>query len=318
MQLSTPTEPVSIQMSYSALPKQAEFHSSNAKYRFFGGGFGNGKTSAGVRRHSLSVSSIRALSGSSCVRLALSFSLPRCLRFGRVEVVTLTAETSLVVLKSSSSPTTRPSPRSSSSTGLMIYYWPLDDAKKLTNINLGWFLIDQAEEIGEEIFLMLKGRLRRKRSPRKGMILFNPNGHDWIWKYCVHLKMPDHELIHAKTTDNPNLPADYIEQLMNYPDSWRKRFMDGSFDVFSGQIWPEFDPDVHVVTPRPLEHWWEIVEGIDHGRRNPTAVLWAAFDDKGNCFIVDEHYQAGQRVGSPRPEDPRQPRSCWASRRTTP
>jgi hypothetical protein len=85
------------------------------------------------------------------------------------------------------------------------------------------------------------------------MLLFNPNGHDWIWKYCVNLKMPDHELIHAKTTDNPNLPADYIEQLMNYPEAWRRRFMDGSFDVFTGQIWPEFDPDVHLVNPRPLE-----------------------------------------------------------------
>jgi phage terminase large subunit len=295
--LTTDAEPVVINMSYSALPKQAEFHGSNAKYRFFGGGFGNGKTSAGVAE-----------------ALALSIEYP-----GTVGVIMrktrpeLLATTMLTFWEGGGG-----DPDSGDFTGCpqelvkshnksqskielingsIIYYWPLDDAKKLTNINLGWFLIDQAEEIGEEMFLMLKGRLRRKRSPRKGMLLFNPNGHDWIWKYCVNLKMPDHELIHAKTTDNPNLPADYIEQLMNYPEAWRRRFMDGSFDVFTGQIWPEFDPDVHLVNPRPLETWWEVIEGIDHGRRNPTAVLWAAFDDKGNCFIVDEHYQAGQRVG---------------------
>jgi hypothetical protein len=297
MKLASPQEPVTIEMSYRALPKQAEFHSSNAKYRFFGGGFGNGKTSGGVAE-----------------ALALSIEYPGTvgviMRKTRPELLATTMDTfwnggggdpESGDFTGCPQELVRSHNQSQSKitliNGSVIFYWPLDDVKKLTNINLGWFLIDQAEEIGEDIFLMLKGRLRRKRSPRKGLILFNPNGHDWIWKYCVHLKMPDHELIHAKTTDNPNLPADYIEQLMNYPEAWRKRFMDGSFDVFTGQIWPEFDPDVHVVTPRPLEPWWEIVEGIDHGRRNPTAVLWAAFDDKGNCFVVDEHYQAGQRVG---------------------
>src|SRR5690349_20252456 len=39
--------PVEIKLKYKPLPKQVEFHSSSAKYRFFGGGWGNGKTSAG-------------------------------------------------------------------------------------------------------------------------------------------------------------------------------------------------------------------------------------------------------------------------------
>jgi hypothetical protein len=72
--------------------------------------------------------------------------------------------------------------------------------------------------------------------------------------------------------------------------------MEGSFEVFEGMIWPEFDEDVHTIHPFPIPEWYEIYEAIDHGRRNPTAVLWGAFDDQGNCFITDEHYEAGKLV----------------------
>ena len=183
--------------------------------------------------------------------------------------------------------------------GSIIHFWPLDDPDKLTNINLGWFLIDQAEEVSEDMFLMLCGRLRQRNAPRKGMVLFNPNGHDWIWKRWVWLGLPGHRLIHAKTSDNPTLPDDYIAQFDGYPESWKKRFFDGSFDVFTDQIWPEFDPDVHTINPVPLQPWWEVTEGIDHGRRNPTAVLWACFfSERGYdyCFVVDEHYKEGKLV----------------------
>jgi terminase large subunit-like protein len=179
----------------------------------------------------------------------------------------------------------------------VVYFIPLDEPQKLTNLNLGWYLIDQAEEVPEDMFLMLNGRLRRRNSPRKGMILFNPNGHDWIYKRWVRDKMDGHELIHAKTSDNPNLTSDYLDQFKQYPEAWKRRFFDGSFDVFTGQIWPEFDPDLHIIRPFEIPPWYEIIECIDHGRRNPTAVLWLAFDDQGNCFVVDEHYQAGQLVG---------------------
>jgi len=155
--------------------------------------------------------------------------------------------------------------------------------------------------VPEEMFQMLYGRLREQIGPRVGMVLANPNGHDWIWRRNVFLKgggaYKDHGMVHATTYDNPNLPADYLESLSHMPESWVKRFVEGSFDVFSGQIWPEFDPDVHTIRPFPIPDHWDIVEGIDHGRRNPTAVLWAAFDDLGNCFIVDEHYEAGKLVG---------------------
>jgi phage terminase large subunit len=291
-------EPIEIKITYQPMPKQAEFHSHNAQYRLFAGGFGNGKTSAGCAEG-----------------LALALEYPGCTgliaRKTRPELKATTMET--FFKGGGGNPATdftgipQELIRSFNKTEMkltlinnsIIHFWPLDEPQKLTNINLGWFLIDQAEEVDEDMFMMLIGRLRQINAPRKGLVLCNPSGHDWIWRRWVYLKYPNHGMVHAKTTDNPNLPPDYIETLMAYPEAWRKRFMEGSWDVFTGQIWPEFDPDVHTIRPTPIESWWEFVEGIDHGRRNPTAVLWAAFfEDYGTeyCFVVEEHYEAGKRV----------------------
>lgn len=289
-----------LKLSYKPMPKQAEFHGHDAKYRFFGGGVGNGKSSAG------------------CVEaLALSLEYPGTVglisRRTRPELKATTQDVFFnggggdpdagdyegcpqELIKSFN----KTEQKLTLINGSVIHFWPLDDPQKLSNMNLGWFLIDQAEEVPEEMFQMLEGRLRRRRSPRKGIILFNPGGHDWIWRRCVHLKLPGHGLIHATTYDNPNLPPDYYKSLGGWPESWRKRFVMGSFDVFTGQIWPEFDPDVHTINPIPVEPWWETLEGIDHGRRNPTAVIWACFVELHGheyCFVVDEHYEAGKLVG---------------------
>lgn len=287
---------VEVNLPYDPLPKQGEFHGSSAKYRAFGGGFGNGKTSAGCFE-----------------AFQLSMEYPGTVgliaRKTRPELKATTQDVFFNggggVMETDWTGCPQEVIRSFNKTegkltfinGSVIHFWPLDEPQKLTNLNLGWYLIDQAEEVAEEMFLMLNGRLRRRGSPRKGMILFNPNGHDWIWKRWVRDKMRDHELIHAKTSDNPNLPADYLAQFDGYPKKWRERFFDGSFEVFTDQIWPEFDPDIHVIPPFEIPPWFEIVEGIDHGRRNPTAVIWAAFDEMGNCFVIDEHYKAGQLVG---------------------
>lgn len=289
-------KPVKIKLNYTPLPKQQEFHGNADKYRAFGGGFGNGKTSAGCFE-----------------AFALSMEYP-----GTVGII---ARKTRPELKSTTQDVffnggggdpgldwtgcpqevirtfNKTEGKLTFINGSVIYFIPLDEPQKLTNLNLGWYLIDQAEEVPEDMFLMLNGRLRRRGSPRKGMILFNPNGHDWIYKRWVRDKLPNHGFIHAKTSDNPHLTADYLAQFDQYPAAWKKRFFDGSFDVFTGQIWPEFDPAVHVIRPFVIPPWFEIIETIDHGRRNPTAVLWLAFDDRGNCFVVDEHYKAGQLVG---------------------
>lgn len=296
--VSNSGEPIEVNFTYKPLPKQAEFHALAKKYRFFIGGWGNGKSSAGVVEALTLALEYPGSTGLIARRTRPELRATTQKHFfhgggGDVKAGDYTGCPEELIKKFN-----KTEGLLTLINGSTIHFWPLDDPDKLSNLNLGWFLIDQGEEIPEEMFQMLQGRLRQTNAPRCGIVLANPNGHDWLWIRNVQRPwdFPDHGMIHAKTKDNPTLPKDYVESLERMPKSWVERFMEGSFDVFSGQIYPEFDRDIHVIRPFEVPLNWEMIEGIDHGRRNPTAVLWGALDEEGNIFIVDEHYEAGQLV----------------------
>jgi hypothetical protein len=144
--------------------------------------------------------------------------------------------------------------------GSSIMFRHLQELNKanLQNINLGWFFIEQAEELPtDEEFFLLWGRLRRKIEPslefikyklpiRSGFITGNVKGDNWIrhlWKYNPE---KDFKLIEAKTFDNAdNLPIDYLENLEKLkslkPDIY-KRFVLNDWDVLvEGRIFRKVD-----------------------------------------------------------------------------
>ncbi len=152
----------------------------------------------------------------------------------------------------------------------------LEAKQKILGPNLGGWYIDQAEEVDEEVFLVLQGRLRRENIPlRQGLITGNPCGHDWIYyKYGLDQGWNDYRreddwrykdryrMITASTYANEdNLPKDYILQLQeSYSVDWFNRYVLGSWDGFAGQIFnlakikeyetlPEFDMIVTAIDP---------------------------------------------------------------------
>lgn len=208
-----------------------------------------------------------------------------------------------------------------------ILYMQLDASrealKKINSMNLGFFGVDQIEEIEEEVFLALNGRLRRKRSSRKSLSTCNPNGHSWVYHRFVRHKGPEQndyghvsghiwkEGIPAPTCqeeviieycDNPYLDWDYIrDMLLNMPDRWVKRYIYGDWDNFEATIWPEAKAEPwadggHIVKPFNIPDWWNRYVILDHGHRNPTAVLFVAVDGDGNWWIYDCHHAAGYWV----------------------
>jgi len=87
----------------------------------------------------------------------------------------------------------------------------------LQNVNLGWFILEQAEEFKtSKEFDLLRGRLRRGNVGfRQGIILANTEGHNWIWRRWKKVD-PERDAVYAlfeaTTFDNAaNLPDDYIE-----------------------------------------------------------------------------------------------------------
>lgn len=102
--------------------------------------------------------------------------------------------------------------------GSVIMFRHGDELDVLQNINLGWFVIEQAEEFETDTqFQMLRGRLRRAGVPHFGAVIANTKGHNWIWQLWKALdtdRSKEYFLSEATTFDNAgNLPADFIEDL---------------------------------------------------------------------------------------------------------
>lgn len=287
-----------LKMEYSPLPKQQAAHRLQAKYRGFCGGWGNGKTSWGCVETFVTLfeypgtnfiiarktrPELRSTTWDMFVNGDDSpggwHGLPKELR------ASYNKSDLHIVLKN----------------GSQVWGLPLDDPKKLENYNLGGFWIDQAEEIEEDIFLKFHGRLRQQRAPREGLLTFNPNGHNWLWKRFINPKRSDiwkrnYKAIEATTYDNPNLPDDYLEQFVGLPEAWLQRFVHGSHEVFVGQIFTDWDPEVHVVEPFFIPSQWERWMCIDPGIGHEGCVSWVARDFEGNAYYYREILEKGQPV----------------------
>ena len=170
-----------------------------------------------------------------------------------------------------------------------------DDINSLKNTTLGGALMVQAEEMVEEDFWFLKGRLSRIGASNQLRLECNYDGHNWIYKLFNEQKIGT--LITTNTFDNEvNLPPDYISGLKLLPKSLQDRFLYGSDADMEGRIWEEFSAERNIIDPFYVPQGWDRIAALDHGFTNPTVVLWAVIDWDGNVFIYDEYYQAGKPV----------------------
>ncbi len=274
--------------------KQSEFIFSTNKFSCFSGGFGNGKTTAG------------------CLKAILLSQFPK--NFGLIGRLTYpelrdTTQRTFFELcppeyyAKENGGEWRKSDnlvRFANGSEIMFRHMDTISEKELLSLNIGWFFIDQAEEIGEKVFLILMSRLRLAHIPRRfGFLACNPAPGNWIYNRFV-LPTEDGSIsknyfyVTATTKENPHLPADYIPTLLeSYPDELIKRYMEGKWEVYEGQIYPEFNRKTHVIKPFMVPKSWEHIVAIDHGMVNPTCALWAAIDYDGNVYIYDEYYQPG-------------------------
>ena len=179
--------------------------------------------------------------------------------------------------------------------GSVIMFRHGDELPTLKNINLGWFAIEQAEEFPDDTtWQFLKMRLRRQVKFRTGFMIGNTNGHNWIWKLLKDRGAPEnHKLIEATTYDFKDiLPPDYLKNLETLPKKLFARYVLNSWEEAEGLVYDEFQESRDVIEPFDIPDTWEKGFGLDHGFRNPTAVLWYAIDHDGNIFFYDEHYRA--------------------------
>lgn len=97
--------------------------------------------------------------------------------------------------------------------------------------------------------------------------------------------------IPSKLSDNPHVNQEYADDLKALPEKLRKAFLDGDWDVFAGQMFPEWRRDRHVIEPITLPLSWKRYNGIDWGYTAPWCVLWGAQDEDGRVWIYRELYE---------------------------
>lgn len=181
--------------------------------------------------------------------------------------------------------------------------------------------IDQVEEIAESVYLFLAMQVRSKDADMRKLLFVrvtaNPGGPHaaWVKSYFIQGCKPHNTILkdtiklrNGKTRevtkafvpatlyDNKYLAEDgaYEATLMRLPEHLRRMYLEGDWDVvvgaFFAHVWKR---SVHVIPSFSIPATWQIKFGLDWGTTNPACCLWAAKDNDGNIYFIDELYCPG-------------------------
>lgn len=168
---------------------------------------------------------------------------------------------------------------------------------------------DELTHFNRFVYIYLMSRCR---STKEGVVpqikcASNPGniGHEWVKRRFIEDAVPGElttrqdpdtevtyttQFIPAKLSDNTYLAEDgnYERQLKRMPIEERRMLLDGDWTILKGQYFSEWRYDIHVVKPYSLPNHWTKIRCLDWGWAKPSAVLWIAFDEKGNAYVYKE------------------------------
>lgn len=202
-------------------PKQTEFLKSEKRYKLFSGGFGAGKTLA------LELTALDLL-----LKYPGNLGLMGRMTYQDLRD-TVQKEMLQIIPKAWVKSYNKSERRLTLFNDSELLFKHLDKVseQEIKSLNLGFFAIDQAEQVTEPVYLALKGRLRRQNCSNQGLMSSNP-ANTWLFREFKQEAKDENLLIETTTYENSkNLPPAYIADLEKYPDSWRKQFVLGMWDT---------------------------------------------------------------------------------------
>lgn len=213
--------------------------------------------------------------------------------------------------------------------GSEIIWMHLDevDEMSLRGLEINSVLIDQAEEIGESVYLTLDARIGRwdqakvpqelltddfprdamgrPQPPSYMMILVNPDvEYHWVWRR-YHPDSPEWKEKYYKThdyvergTDESMYTPDTIEQMKSRDPEWVARFFQGKWGVGEGSIHIIPAQSILHVSKEQIKNFLNkaaLYRAMDHGDSAPTCCLWlGVFGGVHVCYR--EYYSPGQLI----------------------
>jgi len=197
-----------------------------------------------------------------------------------------------------------------------------DDVRQYLGQEYDVLFIDEATQLSETQFRWLNACVRGAGPyPKRTYITCNPGGvgHAWVKRLFIDLDYrpgedpADYAFIRARVWDNAPLfagdagylkamqalkkenlseeervrramdSADYVKQLKSLSPELKRAWLDGDWDVFSGQFFAEFSRDVHVCEPFEIPRGWRCSAALDYGL-DMLAVLWFAVSPDGRAY----------------------------------
>ena len=115
------------------------------------------------------------------------------------------------------------------------------------------------------------------------------------------------EVVEGSTYENKdNIPEDFIETLeMTYTGQMKDRFLNGEWAGYEGLVYPNFDINRNVLPHEWIVNYYNelkskynltILQGFDYGIAVPSCYMWGFIDPFGNIILVDGYYEKEQPI----------------------
>jgi hypothetical protein len=161
-------------------------------------------------------------------------------------------------------------------TGGKIFGFSSDSVESCRGVTVDCAILDEAALFDKYCYEVVAGRLRRGIAPYQIFITTTPRGREnWVFDLCQ--KESTH-YIHAKTTDNPFLPDEYIEQLLaDYEGGFKAQELMGEFI--------DMDANAQLVSIKAVR---EAIERVPFESDEPAigGLDVARFGDDSSCFVI--------------------------------
>ena len=281
---------IDFSLYYQPKPKQLIAHKCRAKYMLFGGALGGGKS------YFLCAEAIKNAMKFKGNRLVLVRKELSVLR--RTTLVTFFSICPKEII------------RSFNQTSLEVTF--INDSKllfldaniakdpmlqKIKGLEIGWFGIDEANEVSVEVYNMLKTRLRwvlpNKQKPRyEGRLTSNPEP-CWLIPTFIQSTNPDEVYIQSLTTDNYDENSEYVitlkEAFKDNPNFLRKYlYADWSALDMINQL---ISSEVIISSAERIENGLEVTSmGIDVARYGDDKTVFTILKN-GNIELIESYEQ---------------------------
>jgi phage terminase large subunit len=160
--------------------------------------------------------------------------------------------------------------------------------------------IDEITQHEEQTFKILRTSLRTTNPNIKPRMLLTGNpggiGHAWVKRIFIDQQyrggeMPDdYGFLQAFVSDNTALlkaDPDYVRRLEDLPDHLRKAYLEGDWNIFAGQAFPEMSTGMHVVAPFELPSNTKYFFSFDPGYNHPYCFIVFALVPEGTLYVTN-------------------------------